>query len=257
MLGLLAAPSLWADFPPAVLEKLRAPAPEVEPAVLYTQSADINGGTGNAQWVVRSGTLLTEQGRDPWGSASGAFGPRAGAPTGAAITTSIDSPLLTGDEGTVMFCVQIPEVKGEPAIILSRGAYGDRTVFDLRADRDGNLILYTGGTDPKPQTLRLATYPVGQWMFVAMSWEKKSEGVELLTCTGKLEPGETLNQQSFSIAHAGEPSAPVLIAGRTNKDMPPALLEGGLFSALAIYTQRITAEHIQAVYTELLKALIK
>ncbi len=252
---LIAASRLQAQPPAAAVKKLQEPTSKVAPAVLYLRSAEINEGTGDSRWVATSGTRINAMGRDPWGDDEGAFGPPPDAPTGAAIASSIESPLLTGESGAVVFCVLIPEVTGDPAMIISRGAWGDRSAFDLRADKTRSLILYTGGKESSPQTLRLGAYSPGSWMFVGLAWKKQGDELVLDVCLGELAGGEAPAFHSFPIPRAGEPAAPVLIAGRTNRDLSPALLEGGRLCGFAIYEEALSRDTMEDLFKVLASEL--
>ncbi len=240
--------------PNAVITTLRQPAPGVEPLVLFLGSPETNEGSGDARWIATSGTRLSARGRDPWGNEDGAFGPEANAATGAAIASSTESPLLTGDSGTLILCVQVPGLTGDPAMILSRGAWGDRAAFDLRADKSQEIILYCGGAPSKPDKLVLGRYMPGTWVFIGLSWQREGESLTLSTCVGDLAPGQSAQANSFAIPQAGEPSAPVLIGGRTNRDLAPALLEGGLFWGVAIYEQPLSPEGMEEIFRKMTEA---
>lgn len=259
---LLAAAVLWlfgssilpADSTSAASTALRQPAPGVEPLVLFLSDPEVNEGSGDARWVATSGTRLSAKGRDPWGNESGAFGPEAAAATGAAIASSTESPLLTGDSGTLILCVQPPGLTGDPAMILSRGAWGDRSAFDLRADKSQEIVLYCGGTPSKPDKLVLGRYMPGAWLFIGLSWRREGDALTLSTCLGDLAPGQSAQMNSFTIPQAGEPSAPVLIGGRTNRDLASAILEGGLFWGIAICEQPLPAEALEDLFKRMAEA---
>lgn len=240
--------------PDAVLALLNSPAPGVEPALLFLQSSDTNAGTGSPDWIANSGSRLTERGRDPWGDEAGAFGPAPGAVIGAAVASSINSPLLTGDAGALVVCFQTPEVTGDPVMILSRGAWGDPSVFDLRADRLKSVILYSGPTNPKPLTLQIGPYVAGAWMFLGITWKKEGDEILMEAVSGQLTDGATPRINSFTISQAGDPSAPLLIAGRTNRGLSPALLEGGFFSCIAVYEKTLTQEMLENLFHKMAAA---
>lgn len=239
---------LYAEPPATVVEKLRAPTPGVEPLVLFLDSAEANQGSGDTRWVATSGTRLVTNGRDPWGNDFGAFGPPEDAAMGAAIAASIESPLLSGDSGTLIFCVQVPEVTGDPAMIISRGAWGDSIAFDLRADRTKTLRLYAGGNEPKPDSLQIGQYVPGTWLFIGLTWKKDGAELALDTFVGEFGSGQFPMMNSFRIRQAGGNDSPVLIAGRTNRDLNPALLTGGLYCALAIYDVSFPQELIESIF---------
>lgn len=248
LLVLIGTLTAHAEPPADVLAKLHSPAPGIEPALLFTQTAVTNEGTGSPDWIASSGSRLTERGRDPWGDDVGAFGPAPGAGKGVAVASSTNSPLLSGDSGTLVLCFQTPEVTGDTVMILSRGAWGDPTVFDLRVDRMKSIILYSGSTNPRPQTLQVGPYVPGAWMFLGLTWKKQGQEILMDTVLGQLADGEAPRFNSFTLAHAGDPRSPLLIAGRINPELSPALLERGFFSCIAVYEHTLTREAIENLF---------
>lgn len=239
---------LQAAPPGAVIDALRSPTPEVEPVLFYPDSSDTNQGTGDSGWITATGTALSERGRDPWGNDAGAFGLPSDALSGACITNSIESPLLIRESGTVILCVYLPEVTGDPAMILSRGTWGDRSSFDLRVDKARNIILYTGGAGEKPTTLNLGSFVPWTWNFLALTWAEKDGEMALDTITGEIVDRQVADSRSFTIAQAGAPNTPVLMAGRIKADLYPALLQEGLFSCLAIYDSSLSPEILEGIF---------
>jgi len=239
---------LFGEPPADVLEKLHLPAPGINPLVLFIQSSETNEGSRSSEWIASSGSRLTARGRDPWGDDNGAFGPASAATAGAALASSANSPLLTGDKGALVVCFQVAQIPENSAMILSRGAWGDSSLFDLRAEKGQGVVLYSGAKDPKPQTLQLGRYIPGAWMFLGLTWKKQADGIVLETVLGQLTKDEAPQSNSFVITQAGELSAPVLLAGRTNPDLNPALLEGGLLCCVAIYEEELSPESLESLF---------
>lgn len=242
--------SASAQPPEKFLEKLRAPAPGIEPVVLFLQDANNNQGIGNPGLVASMGTPLTATGRDPWGNENGAFGPEADAESGAEIAYSVETGLLTGDAGSLVVCFQSPAATDEPAMILSRGTYGENLPFDLRVHPRHRVILYTGDPNSKATALEIGTFFPGTWVFLALSWQLRENGIVLQTILGELSDGGMSTVGEFTIDDAGDPSKPVLIGGRVNPRFDPVVLHGGLFTCVAIYQEAIPLEVLEEMLSD-------
>jgi hypothetical protein len=242
-LWLLATTTLSADSS-AIIAKLQAPVPGIEPVVLYLDSAETNSGQGGSGLIATSGERLSGQGRDPWGNETGAFGPAVGAKLGTAIQDSDKIELLAGQSGSVLLCVKIPD--GTNGLILSRGAWGETGVFDLRNDTATNEIrLWVSSEGSEPVEFKLGNYTKGEWSFIAMTWQPDSNGPLLETLLVTLQSGASPQIKTFSLPAVGNPGKPVEIAGRTRSDLQPVVLAGGLYWGLAIYEQPVPIAALQ------------
>lgn len=240
-LCLLASSSMAAE-PTAIIAKLQSPAPGIEPAVLYLDSAETNSGQGGSGLVATWGEKLSGQGRDPWGNSTGAFGPAAGAKLGAAIVDSDKTELMAGESGAVVMCVKIPAGHTD-SLILSRGSWGDHGIFDVRTTSNQDLLVWISSDgESEPKEFNLGRYTTDEWVFIGMSWQMDGSGPLLETCVAPLQFGATPESKSFAVPAVGNPTKLVQIGGRTNPDLARVVMEGGLYWGLGIYEKPLSLE---------------
>jgi hypothetical protein len=228
------------------------------PILWFSQSPEINVGSGSKTWTAVSGGRIEARSLDPWGRLNGAFGPTVNASGGAAVSGSTTFNIISPRQGSVIFFCPPGAATKPPMLLFSLADWGDENYFSLRvngktasaADWNFTLAVADAGNKNRASQFEFASVAPLEWSFVAITWSEQS-GIRVLNYwAGSLSSGELVEGRQDLQPMSDRPGT-LIIPGRRSEDKgarPGLAFAGGLLSQFAIYDSALSEDTVKRIY---------